>query len=276
MAQLEDITVGASLAGMAGNAPVSVVAVKWCGNAVLEITFKDVRGQLASQLLYREDKERRGKQAADYKVPDYYDYDDDDIPSAELEDIEEKVVNSQMASRRTEELEARMQKRLVELETEKLISAMLPGLLDRPDTFATDVIARRDIELATIQTVMGIETSLDCIPVDVNAENAGYDVEPRMPRDRRDAGGETPRFIETKGREAGVDTVIVSKNKILTPLNKLDEYILAIVEPERMRTRSIYLKKPFCESPDFAATSVNYNIAELVNGSDTILKRGVI
>ena len=58
MARLEDITVGASVVGIAGNAPVSVVAVKWYGNAVLEITFKDARGQLASQLLYREDEER--------------------------------------------------------------------------------------------------------------------------------------------------------------------------------------------------------------------------
>ena len=37
---------------------VSIVAVKWYGNAVLEITFKDARRQLANQLLYREDEER--------------------------------------------------------------------------------------------------------------------------------------------------------------------------------------------------------------------------
>ena len=58
MARLEEITVGASVIGIAGNAPVCIVAVKWYGNAVLEITFKDARGQLASQLLYREDEER--------------------------------------------------------------------------------------------------------------------------------------------------------------------------------------------------------------------------
>lgn len=58
MARLEDITVGASVVGISGGTPVSVVAVKWYGNAVLEVTFKDSRGQLASQLLYREDEER--------------------------------------------------------------------------------------------------------------------------------------------------------------------------------------------------------------------------
>ena len=58
MARLEDITVGASVIGIVGSTPVSVVAVKWYGNAVLEVAFKDVKGQLASQLLYREDEAR--------------------------------------------------------------------------------------------------------------------------------------------------------------------------------------------------------------------------
>ena len=55
MAQLEDFTIGASVIGLAGNTPVSVVAVKWHGNAALEITYKDARGQLANRLLYRDE-----------------------------------------------------------------------------------------------------------------------------------------------------------------------------------------------------------------------------
>ncbi|MCL2059759.1 MAG: DUF3883 domain-containing protein [Oscillospiraceae bacterium] len=78
----------------------------------------------------------------------------------------------------------------------------------------------------------------------------------------------------------------VSKNEILIALNKPDEYILAIVEVELdlgtrassphpdFSTKTIYLKKPFLERPDFAATSVNYDIVELVGGADVILKRG--
>ncbi|MDR3121087.1 MAG: hypothetical protein LBU58_07135, partial [Clostridiales bacterium] len=58
MAHLEDLTVGANVTGLADRSPVSVVAVKWYGNAVLEVTFKNAGGQLASQLLYREDEER--------------------------------------------------------------------------------------------------------------------------------------------------------------------------------------------------------------------------
>jgi hypothetical protein len=48
LSRLEDITVGASVVGIAGIAPLSVVAVKWYDNAVLESTFKDVKGQLAN------------------------------------------------------------------------------------------------------------------------------------------------------------------------------------------------------------------------------------
>ena len=55
MAQLENITVGSTVTGITKE-PVTVVAAKWYGNAVLEITFKDGRGQLASQLLYRENE----------------------------------------------------------------------------------------------------------------------------------------------------------------------------------------------------------------------------
>ena len=69
-------------------------------------------------------------------------------------------LNSQMAARRAEELAARMQKRLAELEKEKQISATPPiviagavvipiGLINRltgrlPDVFAVDASARRE------------------------------------------------------------------------------------------------------------------------------------
>lgn len=54
MAHLEDITVGSIVKGIAGKEPVHIIAVKWYGNAVLEITFKNNVGQLSNELLYRE------------------------------------------------------------------------------------------------------------------------------------------------------------------------------------------------------------------------------
>ena len=58
MAHLEDIKEGIKIMGLAGTEPVTVVAVRWHGTAVLEVTFKDARGRLGNELLFREDEER--------------------------------------------------------------------------------------------------------------------------------------------------------------------------------------------------------------------------
>jgi SNF2 family DNA or RNA helicase len=198
-------------------------------------------------------------------------------------------LNSQMASRRADELQARMQKRLAELEAEKRISAMPPvivggaiviprGLLNelmgQGDTFTIDAKARKAVELAAMKAVMDIEASLGFIPMDVSGAKVGYDVESKIPKERRGKEGSTLRFIEVKGRAKGATTVTVTKNEILTALNKPDDYILAIVEVDGKDTKTVYLKRPFRERPDFAATSVNYDIVELVGKSEIILERG--
>lgn len=218
----------------------------------------------------------------------YWDFRAADLKEKESAGKVNAKLNSQMASRRAEELEARMQKRLAELETEKLISATPPvivggalvlprGLLDsimgRPDTFSADAASRREIELAGMNAVMDIERLLGFEPVDVSRDNVGYDVESRIPIDKRDASGASLRFIEVKGRAAGATTVTVSKNEILTALNKPDEYILAVVEVDGSNTKTIYLKQPFHERPDYATTSVNFNIIEIIEGSEVLLIR---
>ena len=58
MSRLEDLTTGSIVSGLVNNESVQVVAVKWYGNAVLEITYKNSKGMLANQLLYREDEAR--------------------------------------------------------------------------------------------------------------------------------------------------------------------------------------------------------------------------
>ena len=54
------------------------------------------------------------------------------------------------------------------------------------------------------------------------------------------------RFIEVKGRVAGRKTVTITKNEILTGLNKPDDFILAMVDHRRRRgRRSRYVRQPF-------------------------------
>ena len=105
--------------------------------------------------------------------------------------------------------------------------------------------------------VMGRERELGFEPRDVSRERVGYDIESRH-------GDGRLRFIEVKGRRAGAETVTVTRNEILTALNKPDEFILAIVQCDGDQAASAYIRRPFRNDPDFAVESVNYNLSELL------------
>ncbi len=73
------------------------------------------------------------------------------------------------------------------------------------------------------------------------------------------------RFLEAKGRVAGPPTITVTRNEILTSLNKPDHFILAIVEFAADGSHLVhYVRRPFQREPDFGVTSVNYDFAELL------------
>ncbi len=86
----------------------------------------------------------------------------------------------------------------------------------------------------------------------------GYDIESRDPKTGR------LRFIEVKGRVAGADTITVTRNEILTALNKPEDFILALVVFQEDGSHQVrYVRRPFNREPDFGVTSVNYSFAEL-------------
>lgn len=217
-----------------------------------------------------------------------------DFRAAELKQQESKGkqhdrLNSQRAERRAEELQLRMRQRLAEIERERMISATPPvvtggalvipkGLLHTlmgsnsgtADLFGHD--DRQTIEYAAMNAVMTIERNLGYAPSDVSGIKCGYDIESRIP-ERILEYARRLRFIEVKGRAKGATTVTVSKNEILTALNKQEDYILAIVEVDGDKTHTIYLKQPFKNSPDFTATSVNFDIQDLVNNAEILYQK---
>ncbi len=127
---------------------------------------------------------------------------------------------------------------------------------------------------------MAIEKKLGHEPQDVSSLKCDYDIEFRIPETGK------LRFIEVKGRIKEAETVTVTKNEILTALNKPNDYILALVEvpsseefgagdawkvKERSSSYQVgddscivsYVRQPFQKEPDFGVTSVNYNLREL-------------
>jgi hypothetical protein len=151
------------------------------------------------------------------------------------------------------------------------------------------------VEMLAMNAVMAAEKKLGHEAKDVSSLKCGYDIESRI----LETG--TLRFIEVKGRIKGAETVTVTKNEIITALNKPEHYILAIVEvapseefnagdawkvkepspeshsgacalrKERSSSYKVgedscivrYVRQPFQKEPDFGVTSVNYDLKEL-------------
>jgi SNF2 family DNA or RNA helicase len=183
-------------------------------------------------------------------------------------------LNSQEARRRADELQARLEKRLAELDREAQISALPPvvlgGLVVVPVGLLAAMTGRvlpapaspADTQASAARAraiVMKVERTLGFDPTDREFERLGYDIESRV------AGTGRLRFIEVKGRVSGADTVTVTKNEILYSLNKPDDFILAIVEFQSGDAHRVhYVRRPFQREPDFGVTSVNYNMDELI------------
>jgi superfamily II DNA or RNA helicase len=187
-------------------------------------------------------------------------------------------LNSQEARRRADELAARLEKRLADLDREAQLSAVppvvlgglvvvpagliakmtgqaLPAGVESPDTQAAAARAR--------EIVMAIERKLGFEPTDREFEKLGYDIESRDPKTGR------LRFLEVKGRVTGAATLTVTRNEILYSFNKPDDFILAMVEfKDGDNHRACYLRRPFQREPDFYVTSVNYDFAELLRRSE--------
>jgi hypothetical protein len=135
--------------------------------------------------------------------------------------------------------------------------AKLMGAL--PADQAALAIERTRIERLAMQAVMSHERSLGFIPRDVAADKLGYDVESQV------LGTGKLRFIEVKGRAMGAETVTLTKNEILTALNKPEEFILALVAVDGAAAHTPqYVRRPFTREPDFGVTSVTYDLSELL------------
>ena len=62
----------------------------------------------------------------------------------------------------------------------------------------------------------------------------------------------------------GADSITVTRNEVLTTLNKPEAFILAIVAFQDDGGHEVrYVREPFKREPDFGTVSVNYRLREL-------------
>jgi superfamily II DNA or RNA helicase len=260
------------IAGSAGVSPASIEQQAQ-GHAIAHVVpehLAEVRGRRLTWI----NKTRAAVQDRLTKEITYWDHRAEQLKLQEQAGRAGARLNSQEARRRADDLQARLQRRLAELDREAQNSALPPVVLGGLVVVPLGLLAATaghalaaatspaDTQTAAARAraaVMEVERSLGFEPTDREFEKLGYDLESRVP------GTGKLRFLEVKGRVTGADTVTVTKNEILTSLNKPDDFILALVEfLDGDHHRVHYLRRPFRREPDFGVTSVNYAFAELL------------
>ncbi len=193
----------------------------------------------------------------------------------------EKVrLNWENAERRASELAERRKRRMALLEREKHISSLPPrvrggmvviprGLLDAragtsPTGFSRDAAARARIEIAAMEAVMRTERDLGNSPEDVSARKIGYDVESYDPDTGR------YRLIEVKGRVEGAESIMITRQEIITSLHEPERYILAFVEvSDDLAGTPRYVRGAMdAREPPFDQDAIQFNLKRLLERAE--------
>lgn len=187
-------------------------------------------------------------------------------------------LNWQNAQRRAEELAERLKRRMALIEQERFISSQPPrvrggmvviprGLLASREPasamaggFSEDPAARREIELAAMAAVMDAERRLGNTPTDVSVQKVGYDITSYDPKT------DHLRFIEVKGRIDGADTVMITRQEVITSLHEPEKFILAIVEVDNGFAREpIYVRGALdTREPPFDQNAIQFDMRRLL------------
>ena len=168
-----------------------------------------------------------------------------------------------------------------QLQQERFISSQPPrvrggmvviprGLLDArktpsvPNQFSEDPAARKEIELAAMQAVMAAERALGHEPVDVSAQKIGYDIASHDPKSGH------LRFIEVKGRIDGADSVMITRQEVITSLHEPEKFILAIVSVAGgFAHEPRYVRGPLVErEPSFLETAIQFDLKRLLERAE--------
>ncbi len=186
-------------------------------------------------------------------------------------------LNYDNALRTMDDLTARLQTRTAELQAMRHIVSATPvvlggsliipaGLLAQrrgQPGWSADSDARSRVEQIAMQAVIIAERAMGHEVVDVSAQKCGWDVTSSPPA----SDGKLPpsRHIEVKGRAKGQTTITVTRNEILYGLNQSDKFLLAVVVVDgNSHEGPFYIRNPFSQEPDWAVTSIDLDLSELL------------
>jgi len=175
--------------------------------------------------------------------------------------------------KRARDLERRLEKRLAELDADARLTALPPvvaggalvvprGLIDRlrgMRTMPAEEYARetRGVERRAVDAVLAAERALSRRAEEMPPNHPGYDI-------RSIAADGCIIRIEVKGRVAGAEDFVITRNEVLASKNLGSDYRLALVAvhsdgPEHDQVR--YLTRPFeaTGTDDFRITRFTLN-----------------
>ncbi|MEI6745744.1 MAG: helicase-related protein [Methylococcaceae bacterium] len=186
-------------------------------------------------------------------------------------------LNVENIRRTIDDLTSRLESRQKELEAMRHIISATPvilggaliipaGLIDQrkgQSNWSADAVARARIERVAMQAVIDAELALGHDVTDVSAQKCGWDITSQP----KAIDGKLPmsRHIEVKGRAKGQSTITVTRNEIIYALNQQDKFILAVVIVDGdSYDDPHYIRTPFIQEPDWAVTSINLDLKELL------------
>lgn len=188
------------------------------------------------------------------------------------------------ARRTYEELTVRLDTRTKQLEAHRHVCAASPGvvagalviprglLLQRSGQpgWTADSLTRSVVEQRAMRAVLDAEQRAGRTTFDVSAQKCGWDI-----TSLAGSGNSTRpvRHIEVKGRTKGATTLTVTRNEVMYGLNQADKFVLAIVLVEGDTVEGpYYLEQPFSTEPDWAVTSINLDLIELLGRAGTAIR----
>jgi len=244
---------------------VEDIAVEWAIESGLPSLLEELRAGLSAQIARtRKLVKQRLLQEINYWYGRYNELLDAEQSGKTLK------IRPETAQRRARDLEARLHRRMIELDRAELLQVRPPavagaalvvpqGLLDRLAgrcDGAVESYAKQtaEVERRAVDLVMEVERRLGRLPEEMPRNNPGYDIRSRTPDDHW-------IFIEVKGRVLGATDFRLTRTEVLAGKTSGRNFRLAMVTvhpdgPQHDEVR--YIVDPFggVDFGDFAATEL--------------------